>query len=337
VINAASNTASPGGGLAPRQFELFTNSCRQEWLPDETVFSWAGRYHSLSGNAAFRITGQQLFGDGRSGFLHDFPEGLDHFAQATQGHLGSASTIALNHTVFPYYLLFRPLQHRSRAMSTLRSGRIAELKERIGVAPIRFGGQCSMKACRGCIEIDRRTHGLAYWHVTHQLPGVWWCPVHGIPLMRSKRSTADRDRYRWFMPSTRDVEPEDAEFASALPEAAKRTLAALARVTISALASADKFVFDPNRLAETYRLVVARRGSRPDSPDLETEFCRATDPLHVVSELTEIGTHTRNGTSQILRLLQERVGGSSLHHFVLITWLFGSWEEFFGAYENIPT
>lgn len=286
----------------------------------------------MSGNATFRRTAEQLFGSGLCGFLHDFPAELDHFAGAVRGYLGSAPSIALTHTVLPYYLLFRPTQRRHDAMAALTSGRITELKACLDISSGPSGTQYPMKACPGCIEMDLRTHGVAYWHLTHQLPGIWLCPAHGLALICSKRSTSDRDRSRYFMPTRGDVVGEES--TASLSDSAKPALAVLARVTMSAFANADKFVFDPDRLAETYRLALSRRGLLPNSPDLLAEFLSVVESIRYVPELAELGTHPRHGTTQILRLLREqRFGGNSLHHLVLITWLFGSWEEFFRAYE----
>ena len=36
--------------------------------------------------------------------------------------------------------------------------------------------------CPDCAEEDRKTYEETYWHRIPQLPGVWHCPVHHVPL-----------------------------------------------------------------------------------------------------------------------------------------------------------
>lgn len=59
------------------------------WLPDETVFSLAARFHRVSGATTASQTCRILFGHDRHGTEHDLPCRLQHLADATEGVLGS--------------------------------------------------------------------------------------------------------------------------------------------------------------------------------------------------------------------------------------------------------
>lgn len=39
--------------------------------------------------------------------------------------------------------------------------------------------------CPECVKADRKEYGETYWHMIPQLPGVYVCPVHAVPLEES--------------------------------------------------------------------------------------------------------------------------------------------------------
>lgn len=39
--------------------------------------------------------------------------------------------------------------------------------------------------CPECVKNDRKTYGETYWHMIQQLPGVYICPIHAVPLEQS--------------------------------------------------------------------------------------------------------------------------------------------------------
>lgn len=45
--------------------------------------------------------------------------------------------------------------------------------------------------CPSCVEQDQQEHDVAYWHRTHQLPGIYWCPEHGDGLHSGPEGSAD--------------------------------------------------------------------------------------------------------------------------------------------------
>lgn len=75
------------------------------WLPDETVFSWASRYHKLARHRLAAQTCLALFGDLRHGSQHDFPTRLDSLASQAAGELGTPERMALERTLLRYYLV----------------------------------------------------------------------------------------------------------------------------------------------------------------------------------------------------------------------------------------
>jgi hypothetical protein len=41
----------------------------------------------------------------------------------------------------------------------------------------------AMYCCQHCMREDEARYGLAFWHTVHQIPGVYHCPTHQIPLL----------------------------------------------------------------------------------------------------------------------------------------------------------
>ncbi len=39
--------------------------------------------------------------------------------------------------------------------------------------------------CPECLEEDEKGKGVAYWHRSHQIPGIPWCQKHGSRLLNS--------------------------------------------------------------------------------------------------------------------------------------------------------
>ena len=46
----------------------------------------------------------------------------------------------------------------------------------------RFWTKHYLRYCPECVRSDRNTYGETYWYITPQLPGVYVCPVHAVPL-----------------------------------------------------------------------------------------------------------------------------------------------------------
>ena len=156
----------------------FQDGLPQAWLPDETLFSLCSRYHAASGNQRASTTCQALFGHKTQGCAHDFPARLSHFLEAAGLALGSVDDVVEARTVLPFYLRFAGPTLAERVIHAATQTSAGALKFQLGLLTSRFRANHPMKACRACMEEDRRDHATAYWHRAHQLPGVWVCLRH---------------------------------------------------------------------------------------------------------------------------------------------------------------
>lgn len=44
--------------------------------------------------------------------------------------------------------------------------------------------------CEHCVVEDLEFHGMSYWRRAHQIPGVFWCSKHSVPLCYIEKDTA---------------------------------------------------------------------------------------------------------------------------------------------------
>ena len=161
--------------------------------PDETWQSVVASFlHGWSRTARWRWA-THLLGSARAPVAFDYPRGILRCVERLPGELGLTSArILLNYTLLP---VNRPFLSRRRwSLVTKAALANRHVHFSLGVASSRIASPVFLRLCLGCIEDDRRVWGCAYWHRTHQLPGVIVCPRHKEILcptnVRTRRSAA---------------------------------------------------------------------------------------------------------------------------------------------------
>lgn len=181
------------------------------WIEGETFFGLCSRQHHLLGHGTSAATAQVLFGHKRLGTHHDFPSGLGSFSTRSQQVLGSGESIALERTLLAYYRPFLTTPEIDLAIMDMQGSSVAHLKFRLGLLTSRFRAHHPLKACLQCMVQDRQNHGWVTWHLSHQYPGVWFCPQHRAPLLSSRVKSTGVDRFLWCLPATGDLVAWDQE------------------------------------------------------------------------------------------------------------------------------
>lgn len=190
------------------------------WLPDETLFSLASRWHRLAGAPRAATTSLRLFGSAQAGTRHDFPSGLTHFAQASSGCWGDEHQLATRHTLLKFYQPFLPDVLCGDLIQQMAGPSIAHLKFKLGLLTSRFRAHHPLKACPLCMQSDRDQFGWPYWHLSHQYPGVWVCPIHGVPLQETTQKSTGVGRFLWHLPdetTLREWSPNTLRILAAQP------------------------------------------------------------------------------------------------------------------------
>ena len=170
-----------------------------ERASDESLYSQCARFHSRAGYDTPNLTGQLLFNDSQAGGYAQLPFGLNYFIASNFSSL-SPLHLLRQQTISNIYLAFMPGREVSEFTAARAAHRISVLDAKLGL----FGHKdflCHpLKFCPDCIELDLHEKGFSYWHLSHQIPGIWICARHGTLLVERIRTSSERDD--WLRPPT---------------------------------------------------------------------------------------------------------------------------------------
>lgn len=172
--------------------------CPQPY-PDETLFSLVSRYHRLTGFRDYRDTLELLFGTPVALPHCTFPRHLQAISSVLFSEKGISFVID-NLTIFPYFRPFLPAWQAEKAMSYLVGQQTGAIKTLLGMVASQVGAKTLFRFCPACLDVDRLQYGQAYWHRAHQLPGVWLCPSHHLPLFEVDGVWMEGQRRRLVLP-----------------------------------------------------------------------------------------------------------------------------------------
>lgn len=300
-------------------------------LPGETLFSLCSRHHRLWGHGSSWPSTIALFGGRRLGTQHDFPAGIDAFVARTGGHYGPAGEIAKNWTLLRFYRPFTLETEIGDAVLSMRGPTVAHLKFRLGLLTSRFRANHPLKACRSCMQHDLRDHGWAYWHLPHQYPGVWVCPVHHEPLVASLLKSTGVQRFQWHLPSQQNL-IEAGKALSATSEQSVKHLACLISDVIEEDQS-DGWLHSSvvhsalrARLREKGWLTAAGNIRMNEAA---ADYLEQTKHLKAIAELQALPGDIEEARTQLGCLLRPpRSGSHPVRWLIAIAWLFNDVSTF---------
>ena len=333
---AMTDESSPSDNLCV-QIPLVDPASPIDWLPNETIYSISSRWHALSGSVSHQQTARFLFGGNRGGFPHDLPGGIGDFAAAFGGRLGQAEDIILQRTVLPLIVAFRSEQARNQALTAMEHGSIGGLKTSLGLPASRLGASFPLKACLSCMQEDRVLCGTPYWHLEHQLPGIWFCIKHTSLLLVSASSQSGQARYQWLLPQVDDLaQPissigEDNE-SWPLVLRISEFLSELWKMSIDGPVSSMM-------LAVTLRTRLIAHGLASTTGRLKVEqasrqFHQFARSIGGARDWSGVASSEGAAYSQILSLLAAHENSHPVRVAVTLTWLFDDWNDFIATYRS---
>jgi len=172
--------------------------------PDESLYSLLSRYHRLSGHADCRETLHELFGSHTHVVASVLPTGLGTVQQALLPTWPPRAIVDVL-TLFPYFRPFLAPKQAGRAYDYLVGKEHGAIKTLLGLVASLIGASNLFRFCPLCVAEDRRDYGQAYWHRSHQLPGVWLCPRHDVPLFDLSAAWVVSQRHQLFLPDDQTV------------------------------------------------------------------------------------------------------------------------------------
>jgi len=226
---------------------------------------------------------------------------------------------------------FNELRH---FLTSMAGDSVAHLKLRLGILTSRFRSNHPLKACEACMASDRQVHGWAYWHIEHQYPGVWTCPIHKTLLLESSLKATGVERFLWHLPNARDVQRTSVVEASG---ESPRSFSGLTELITALVKHGHE---RPTALADLhvhYRAELGKRGFLTSGgnirmPALAQSYLDHVLHFRVAWEFEALPATYDDAVSQLGRLLRPPRGGTHLlRHFVLIHWLFDSADAFLSS------
>lgn len=309
-------------------------------LDDETLYSWCCRYHRLSGNERAIDTSLQLFASQTAGLMHDFPGCLEEFVDRTNGRFGDVRTIAYSHTLFGFYAKFLTAELAEELVLEMKKGRVTRLKFRLGLPSSRIGAGHPLKACPACMEEDEINSKISYWHLAHQIPGRWLCPIHAVPLRESSIKTRTAQRLQWILPG--DVLTDQWHFHENI-SADTRLALEKAGGLIDHLEADESLLLDKKYLRSAYLAKLKQIGWLTESrfvrmKPLRKAFILYAEGLKSISEYHFVSSVQRDDggcLGTLLRSPRRRV--HPIKHLTFIAFLFNDWSDFLEFYRSSAT
>jgi hypothetical protein len=192
-------------------------------LPDETLFSRYVRHMTILGMNENNYL-KFLFNRKRVSIHPYLTIGIK---KASQISGEDVSSIYKNQTLGRFFSYFMP--HKSadiyKAMLNENGDRAFRACQLVSC---RESEVLSLKYCPLCAQEDMKNHGVSYWHLLHQVPGIEACPLHKVWLVHRELPT--RPHVKWgFLPEV-STRPEKCSFLSY--KFAKFTRTLLAQITM---------------------------------------------------------------------------------------------------------
>ncbi|USE35000.1 TnsD family Tn7-like transposition protein [Endozoicomonas sp. SCSIO W0465] len=155
-------------------------------LPDETFYSWVARYHDQSANHYPLVTVRTIFDCHHGCAISGLPTGLKRFcAQLLPLIKYNPEDIIQFHTPLPYYSSVFSKNKIKIAKQKMLDDFNKGTQGLLGMLASTISEFRYLRYCPECLQKDKETYGVSYWHRSHQLPGVLVCPDHFVPTLNS--------------------------------------------------------------------------------------------------------------------------------------------------------
>lgn len=178
-----------------------------EPYPDELAYSLFSRYYLYSGYPTHKAAMQDLYCKRSDIPSKEFVGNLNADAREIIAKVCPMEELVLQHTMFPQYARFIPLDKKENAMRHLGWDSI-DAHHLFAILP-RAVGEQYLRYCPLCAAEDRAAYGEAYWHTHHQIRNMVVCHKHGCRLINSA-VPAKSEQCFTFSPAEMHITDADA-------------------------------------------------------------------------------------------------------------------------------
>lgn len=154
-----------------------------EIYPDELVYSWFCRYYVHSGCLTHSMALKEILYNRCNNPSKEFLGHLNPDMLTAIQRMYPIEDIILNHTMFPQYARFIPLEQKKQALYHMAYD-FCDAHHLFAILP-RGESDLFLKYCPICADEDRRQYGEAYWHRVHQIRNMQICTKHNCRLINS--------------------------------------------------------------------------------------------------------------------------------------------------------
>lgn len=303
------------------------------WFEDECFYSLCSRQHGFWANGSSRETLASLFDVGIKSYSHDFPTYLDKLNPSAVAVWGNSENIINRHTIAPLFFPFQSAEHVHAHKEAMKGNCLGSIKYKLGLITGRFGSEHPLKACSACILDDKRKHSVAYWHLSHQFPGVTICPAHDHLLRESRINRQWSREFCLELPSEKNlISPE--KFA--LSDNAFEALKGLSHEAVKLAGLGASIELQSHLVSRVYHAAMADLGAPwQDKTAAAVDFTRHCLKLREHPLFSPLPSSNECATAFVTQMTRKPRGHCHpLKHLTFISWLFGGVDAFVKAYQN---
>ncbi|MDJ0742174.1 MAG: TnsD family transposase [Xenococcaceae cyanobacterium MO_167.B27] len=170
--------------------------------PGELLYSAVARYQIRSGNLSPKLTIEELFNSRSITATADLPCGLENLVNNLPPHSSiTVDSLIQHHTLYPFYSPFIPPKRARQIEISMRGIYGGDIHTRAGIMASAINTPNYFRFCPDCLPEDLDKYGETYWHRSHQVPGVLFCPIHRIALQNSQISFQGFNKHEYHAAS----------------------------------------------------------------------------------------------------------------------------------------
>jgi hypothetical protein len=154
------------------------------------------------------------------------PFALMQIAKATRM---TYDDVLVNHTLYPYVTALMTVRRREQLRAGLFETTPQVRSDFNWLAGAPWSNLACRRFCPQCLREDLQKYGESYWHRSHQLPGVYTCISHRLPLLGTALPLG------WCAPALAGACPVDRPGMEISPPLANHLLDAIASYSKQAL------------------------------------------------------------------------------------------------------
>lgn len=302
--------------------------------PDELLYSAFARYHFYSGNIDLKDTLMELFG--KNSIVPSFEIG-SHL-QFLCGALGGCYKpwgLIQEHTLFPFYVPFLPVTRQKEIVRDIKIADGKGIYTKIGIIAGSICRKDDIYYCSSCARADIERLGEPYIHREHQLQGVIVCPHHGrllkkYPTKKAGNGRLEYVRFKEELLDLSDIYLYPERYKDKLLQISKAAYYLLSH-DLSHIGKGDILLRYKNLL---YEMDLATNNLRIKQEELYEMVIN-----HYGNELLDVleSKIDKNDEYNWLRVATRSVARTvhPLRHILLILFLAGDMETFFGGIRKI--